>query len=315
MLYVFTYLDIRSVGPGIWTAWKGAQLAELYQKTRIQLENGSLPEPDPEEMLNVAGVAEPERGRILEHCRLIDHLAYERETVLERMLDHMRMIDAFKSSGSQVEHQELPGFSQVTFCNQDRAHLFADLTGLLLSEGLNILGARIYSRLDGIVLDLFQVTPSDDLRIEMSRRVENLRAKLARIEAQRAPVTDFLAQRRRFQVRGAKRPLLPPTVRIYNDLSAAYTAIEIHAGDRPGLLYDLTVALADLGLDVKTAKVSTMIDRARDVFFVLDGEGGRITAAQDVSRIERALSEAARWPGREGGQRLSSTLLSQESKE
>src|SRR5262249_48640682 len=39
-LYVLTYADMRAVGPGVWTDWRDALLAELYVRAREFLEKG-----------------------------------------------------------------------------------------------------------------------------------------------------------------------------------------------------------------------------------------------------------------------------------
>jgi [protein-PII] uridylyltransferase len=44
MLYLLTCADIRAVGPGVWSAWRGALLAELFVKTRTRLA-GRHPKP------------------------------------------------------------------------------------------------------------------------------------------------------------------------------------------------------------------------------------------------------------------------------
>ncbi len=73
-----------------------------------------------------------------------------------------------------------------------------------------------------------------------------------------------------------------------DDLPAC-SVIEVSAGDRPGLLYDLATALHRLGLDVRTAKVSTLTDRAHDVFYVAERDGGKIDGAARRSEIAQGL--------------------------
>ena len=56
--------------------------------------------------------------------------------------------------------------------------------------------------------------------------------------------------------------------------SATDTVLEVHTDDEIGLLYRLASALADLGLDVRVAKVATLGERVVDTFYVRDA-GGR----------------------------------------
>jgi [protein-PII] uridylyltransferase len=65
--------------------------------------------------------------------------------------------------------------------------------------------------------------------------------------------------------------------------------IEVNGRDRPGLLYDVTRALTECGLQITTAKISTFGERVVDVFYVTDLMGAKIEAPQRQAAIKRAL--------------------------
>lgn len=300
MLYLLTYIDIRSVGPGTWTSWKGAQLAELYQKAVELIETGDLPEADPIKVLEVSSIPSEHHEEILEHCELVQNPAYVRQTIPERMLAHVQMVAAFEKEGKpQVEMDELVGCHQVTFCLKDRAQLFADLTGLLHSEGLDILGAHIYCRSDGVAIDVFQVVCSGEVRIEMPRRAQNLTRKLKEIDEGKSDVTELVANRTRRFSRDLSRArgVHGSQVEFLDDLSTDYSVVEVRASDRPGLLYNLATALGQLELDVRAAKISTMSDRARDVFFVLEADDRLVMDSERRQQIAAALEKVAKFGG------------------
>ncbi len=52
------------------------------------------------------------------------------------------------------------GYCLVKICTWDRAGLFGNIAGCLSAAGLNILGAQIFTRADGIALDAFFVNDS-----------------------------------------------------------------------------------------------------------------------------------------------------------
>ncbi len=297
MLYVLTYIDIRSVGPKTWTIWKGAQLAELHEKTCIVLDTGKLPEADLGEKLEASGIDAKRRDAILEHCRQLDRPVYARETIPEQMIAHLEMVERQLETGvGQLDCEKLPGCYQLTICSADRSGLFADLAGLLVAEGLNILGARIYSRPDGVILDLFQVIPAVEVRVGIDQLVKSLRKKLQEVESGDTDVGELVASRtRRFgRAKPRSRPFFPPRVRVYDDKHSDATVLEVNAGDRYGLLYELSLTIAELGLDVQFARVSTMIDRARDVFHVVDRQSrGKVSNLVRLREIEHALMAAA----------------------
>ena len=59
-------------------------------------------------------------------------------------------------------------------------------------------------------------------------------------------------------------------VLLSNKISKTHSVIEVNGRDFPGLLHKITQALADLGLKIQTATVSTYGERVVDVFYVKD---------------------------------------------
>jgi [protein-PII] uridylyltransferase len=78
-------------------------------------------------------------------------------------------------------------------------------------------------------------------------------------------------------------------VSVHNDASADATVIDVQAIDRVGLLYRITRALAELDLDIRSAKAHTVGDRAFDAFYVRDRAGAKITDDDAVEEICRAI--------------------------
>jgi [protein-PII] uridylyltransferase len=216
---------------------------------------------------------------------------YARETLPEKMLFHVQLVERFLATREvQVALETFLGYHEISFCGGDRPRLFADLTGVLFSEGLNVLGARIFSRADGVVLDVFQVEVADTVQVSVEDRVERIRRKLRKIEASQQNVDDFIRERARFyRHRRWRKPLYGPSVAFDDEVSGRSTVIEVSAGDRPGLLYDLAVGFHRLGLDLRTAKVSTLADRAHDAFYVVERDGKKVDNAARRHEIAQAL--------------------------
>jgi [protein-PII] uridylyltransferase len=290
MLYVLTYLDICSVGPGTWTRWKGAQLHELYEHTVTHLRTGQLPEDRLEPSLAASPLTEDEADKVRDHCQRIGADSYVRE-IPERMLRHVQMVArARQTQETQVTYEDLGEYLEATFCGLDRAFLFADFAGVLLSEGLAVLGARLYSRDDGIALDVFQVEPTDRVRVSLEERVERTISKLRKVGSAEASIDDLVrARAQSFRMGKWRRPLFGAAVTIDNESSETETIVEVNAGDRPGLLYDLAVALRMLGLHVRMAKVSTVVERAHDVFYLTESDGTKLSGETRPAEVRKTL--------------------------
>ena len=82
-------------------------------------------------------------------------------------------------------------------------------------------------------------------------------------------------------------------VRVDNDASSNATVVEVRAPDAVGLLYRITKALAEVGLDIRHAKVATLGHEVVDTFYV-QTHGGKVTDPFHLREVERALTHAVR---------------------
>ena len=76
-----------------------------------------------------------------------------------------------------------------------------------------------------------------------------------------------------------------------NRISKTHSVIEVNGRDFPGLLHKITYCLADLGLQIQTATVSTYGERVVDVFYVKDIFGLQIQNEARHQTIRNRLLE------------------------
>ncbi len=84
-----------------------------------------------------------------------------------------------------------------------------------------------------------------------------------------------------------------------HDDSTLATIVEVFTRDRVGGLYAITQTLAELGLDISLAKVSTEGEKVADVFYVTR-RGNRITDDAERAVILQRLRMAVDSPGLTG---------------
>jgi [protein-PII] uridylyltransferase len=75
---------------------------------------------------------------------------------------------------------------------------------------------------------------------------------------------------------------------VENGASDTATVVDVRAPDRIGTLYRITRALADLGLDIRHAKVATIGHEVVDAFYVVDGQGAKV-AEDRIPTVQGAL--------------------------
>ncbi len=116
---------------------------------------------------------------------------------------------------------------------------------------------------------------------------------LNRVLAGRLPLEARLADRARDYASSPRPPsAAPPRVEVSvdNDASDSATVIEVRAPDRIGTLYRITKALAELELDVRLAKVTSLGHEVVDAFYVVDQTGAKLTDDDHLREIQRGIA-------------------------
>lgn len=178
--------------------------------------------------------------------------------------------------------------NELTLVCSDRPGLFSRVAGVLAVCGLDVSEASAAGE-SGIVLDRFRVTSAFSRDIPWAK----VHRELSRALEGHFAIESRLAERARSYRRPVESPhFLEPNVRVLNEASDDFTVVEVSGPDSIGLLYRLTRAIAELGLDIGRAKVATIGHDVVDAFYVRDQRGNKVTAPDDVAEIKMALTHA-----------------------
>ena len=171
------------------------------------------------------------------------------------------------------------GCNTVKVCTWDRAGLFSKIAGSLSAAGLNILTAQVFTRADGIALDTFYVTDAvtgnlaereqrDGFENSLNKILTgcevDIRELIARQKISRPPYQAYTGER------------IATQISFDNEASETRTLLEIETEDRLGLLYAISQTLAELAIEISTAKICTEKGAAIDSFYVSEESGGKI---------------------------------------
>ncbi len=310
MLYLLSFGDIRSVGPRVWTNWKGMLLEELYLKTTAVLEEGEFRRESPEErykrvtseVLDILYMEIPQE-KIKEHLEAMPEsyfLGFSSKTIAH----HLRLFEKYRDFvGSDIFFHPDEGYDEFTFCGFDEPGLFSKLCGVLSASGINIMGARIVTRKDDRVIDVFYVNRLGKSSVEEGDRLwDKVKLDMEGVLAGEIDVEELVSRRKQYKpVYEKPIPKHPTRIDIDNETSDTATIIDVYTHDRVGLLYDITKTLTKLGLSIDYAKISTKVDQVADVFYVRDVIGGdKIYDPESVEKIKTRLLEAIEESKSEG---------------
>jgi len=299
LLLVLTVADIRGVGPTVWNGWKAALMRDLYYQTDAVLRGADA-------AVIAAGNAEGARHAVRERLDGWSDADFDAHAAMmpqsywtgfdtESQLRHAELSRTFRSLDVPLltDFQQDPSrnVTELTLLTVDDAGLFSRIAGAVAGHGINIAGARITTCADGTVLDVFQLQTAENEPVSDGRLLTRVKQSIEKAVSGTLRPQAALQERWQSLPERVRHLPVPSRVILSNRISSTHTVVEVNGRDVPGLLHRLTHTLADLGLQIQTATVSTYGERVVDVFYVKDLFGLQVHNETRLATIrDRLLS-------------------------
>src|SRR3984957_9724690 len=279
-LTLLTYADISAVNPTAMTPWRAQVLWQLYLSTYSELTRELQ-----SDRIQSAAYETPEKQAFLAGLPV----RYARTHTPEEIEAHLRLDGVCRQRGVALEIEKLETAYRLTLLTGDRPFLFASVAGALSSFGLNILKAEAFANRQGTVLDTFTFSdPNRTLELNPTE-IDRLRGTLERVLLGRLDVRQLL-QHRPKPAPPSRNARVLATISFDSTASESATLIELVAQDRPGLLYDLALAISSHGCNIEVVLIDTEAHKAIDVFYVT-ADGQKPEPAQ-LTKLGDALRRA-----------------------
>lgn len=198
---------------------------------------------------------------------------------------------------------------EMRVVTHDRPGRFSQICAGLTGAGLSVISAEVYERADGIILDLFRVMPIPELNAGLAsaqilphflQNLEHARALLLKIlhdpSCASEIMTHILGHPLLSAARQNDRGRAEATVHLTNASHEPLTIVDVRCPDRAGLLYALTRAIADLGLNIHFATIDTVRGMATDVFYLSETNGKNLRDAERRRNLRLLLKAVAETP-------------------
>jgi [protein-PII] uridylyltransferase len=312
LLALLTFADSQGTSDKLWSGFKDSLLWQIHSRAMTLLTGGTefrrASEQARAEVRDLVRELAPHRitdEEIAAHFNQLPQRYFEIYTAAQIQDDvelthrfmHRLILEGSRALApvtAWIDERDR-GYSLVKVCTWDRAGLFGKIAGSLSAAGLNILGAQIFTRADGIALDTFFVNDartgnlaareqrekfSDLLEKVLTGETVDFPALIARQTASRSSYSAYFGERMETQIR------------FDNEASDGRTLIEIETEDRLGLLYTISQTFTELHLDIAAARIVTERGAAIDSFYISDIISGKVTAPKRLETIAARLREA-----------------------
>ena len=304
LLMLISAADVRAVaGRNNWSSWRELLVWDLYGRTRRMLAGeAEFLRAEEDERKGRAQQVQAELAGEISVEAVEQHLAgmgpsYLRQCPAALIARHIRAVHRFfadRVGGEDalqplVEWRDHPaeGHTEVLVVTWDRERLFSKIAGSFAVAGCNILSADVFTRSDNVVIDTFRVCSE---RMEpVSHRVDRETFEKTLAESLRG-TEDMLGERLAGQgptmwQKAIGEVEFPASLRVDTESEPGRTLLHVQAPDRVGLLHGLTAAIADEGMQIGVARITTEKGAALDAFSLVDREGKAVTDPSCQARL------------------------------
>ena len=299
MLLLHTFANLSTLSKSSWSERSHFLLRSLYFRVmdRIMLGRQVSGSRDTE-VLEIQRRVLEKMDRALEIDSVLKHFSllpakYALYTPVNRIISHIQMCEKLKDYPLVTEW--IPnldgGYLELNLVGRDTQGLFSKISGTLASVGAKLISAQLNTRRDGIVIDTFHIDLTEgEVLIQESdhRYIEKtlINTVLGRVNVQN------LVKKSNSNLIGDQnfpRLNMTPRVRIDNNVSEDSTVVEVESANQIDLTYRIALILADLGLNIVSAKLNTEQEYTFAVFYVQNHSQKKITQGEKMTEIIERL--------------------------
>jgi [protein-PII] uridylyltransferase len=307
-LLLFTYADSNGTNEEAWSPWKETLILQLYRNTREFILKGMTAgkeevDQDVQETLSEikSGLKEKYHAIFDQHSKLMPKRYFRyrsKKSISKHIVALWQYIDRrerrpktpFECAVQWIDRPKF-GYTELIIVSHNSYRFLEKTCCALATHQINILSADVYTRPDGVALDLFRVCNDDFKAITNSNTKKSVVATLYQINQQKAyEPAKYLKKKKNF-LKPETKQIFEFPVRVWtsNNLDPHYTVIELQALDRIALLHDVLRTVNDHNLVTVHSRICTEKGAALDSIYVSTPDGQKLTDPDAVDRLENDL--------------------------
>ena len=303
-LYTLTVADINATNPKLWNSWRASLMRQLYTHARDVIRSGLGRPVDYQMLIEDTKFAASE-------LLVNDFSLYDVETVWQELGDeyfikesadeiawHTRAILQHGNNPEplvlmRAHRQFAQDAVQLFIYTQDQPNLFATTVAVFDRMNLDVQDARIITATTAFSLDTYVVLDRFGTLLTDPDRAKTVIEALVKALSQSDKYPNLMQRRIPRQLRHFD---IENTVDITLNAALQQNMVEIATLDHPGLLAKIGGLFMMQGLDIHSARIATLGERAEDIFFVTKKDNipmSNSEAKTFAAQLKSALDEAS----------------------
>ena len=313
LLTLHTLADSLGTSDKLWNGFKDALLVQLYGAAFEVFSGAAIflqaAEKEREVLMDAVRRLLPsdiEEDEVEAHASKLPARYYQVRTAEEIATDLGLVHEFMKRQIGEADRALVPvvdwhnepdrGYTVVRICTWDRSGLFSKISGAMTASGLNIFSAQIFTRDDGIILDVFYITDARTGMPAGAEARERFERVLAGVLEGNIDLEQLVDRQQNpsplYPFPEADR--IPPAIRLDNESSEDFTVLDLEIEDHIGLLHAVARALTELELDIALAKIHTEKGAAVDSFYICERREGKLVCPERQRQVIDHLRGAIR---------------------
>lgn len=296
-LYLLTVADIRATSPKVWTPWKAQLLEALYRATLAMITGEDSAVSTEHTLierktraLDLLGtqVSDADREAFWQELNVVYFMRHTPEEIAwhtQTLAQHIHTPDPI----IEIKRSERMGGILILLYLPDRKDLFLRAVAALGKSGLSVIDARVHTTHHGWALDTFLVTDRYE-RDDPEMLDAKIRKDLLTLLTSDKPLP--VAPKGKLSRRSKHFPTRTMVTTVPDESGRAWI-LNVICTDRPGLLYSISEVLARYGINLQTARIATLGERAEDVFLI---DSPTLSDDETLLKLEADLVEAVTPP-------------------
>lgn len=287
LLYLLTIADSIATGSTMWNEWKAVLIRTLFVRCaqRFGGDRPVSPGTDLDEILAVAG-----ESRVLEVTAHVEAMPpdYLRSTSAGDVVWHLDLISSV-TGVSRVGVRPQPPLEVAVVVGKARTGFRRLVAAAFAANGVDVLEARLFTRLDGVVVDSFMVRDDQTGVGVPAERWDGVRADIEAALAGEIDTSSKAATRAAAYPVPSRVPAAP-SAKATVDTATGELVLTVKCSDRIGRLAEILTILADSGLEIRLAKLDGRGGEIVDTFHVSSGLVG--ATEEEIGQLESRIADS-----------------------